>query len=290
MTQAAMDTLTAHEYEAFRKLIAFALEEDVGPGDATTLALVPENAQAVMLIAARQELRACGAGLLTMVFEALGGRIKTTQMRTDGEHVKKGEALARLEGNARQLLTGERVALNLLQRLCGVATLTARYVEEICHTKAVILDTRKTMPGMRLPDKYAVRAGGGKNHRVGLYDMILIKDNHIALCGGITQAVQRARKYVREHMLPLEVECDTLAQVEEALSLSVERILLDNMTLEQLRQAVALNAGRTMLEASGGVSLDNVRAIAETGVDAISVGALTHSAIAADIGADIVLH
>ena len=193
-----------------------------------------------------------------------------------------------LTGAARSLLTGERVALNLLQRMCGVATQTSAYVEAVRGTKAIILDTRKTAPGLRMLDKLAVARGGGQNHRIGLYDMILIKDNHIDFAGSITEAVNRARSAHRG--LEIEVEARTLADVEEALALKVERILLDNMTLETMRQAVALNAGRAKLEASGNVTLETVRNIAETGVDYISSGALTHSAPVFDLSLKFARH
>jgi len=187
-------------------------------------------------------------------------------------------------GNARALLTGERTALNIMQRMSGVATLTQTYVQAIAGTKAVLLDTRKTMPGMRILDKYAVRVGGGQNHRMRLDDMILIKDNHIALCGGLPAAVKAAQKGGE---LPVVVECDTLEQVKEALAAAPDRILLDNMDNHSLREAVALSAGSVKLEASGGVALESVREIALTGVDYISVGKITHSAPAVDIAADI---
>ncbi len=272
--------------ESTRTIIALGLAEDIGGGDVTTLTLVPEGAQASMRLVAREPLIACGAQLLPLVF---GESVQVEGMAEDGLSLAAGEALATLHGPARTLLTGERVALNLLQRLCGIATLTARYVGEVQGTHAQILDTRKTIPGWRLLDKYAVRAGGGVNHRMGLYDMVLIKDNHIALCGGVAQAVARAREGMQRlgMQVPVEVECDTLAQLEQALEVKVERILLDNMNVASLREAVRITHGMAKLEASGGITLERLRMIAETGVDYISIGALTHSARAADIGADI---
>lgn len=276
--------------DALHRLIQVALAEDRGEGDITTLLLIPEGAQAEMQLVAREKLVACGMAALRMIFDAVEeNTVTVTEALPEGANVATGGVLATLKGKARTLLTGERVALNLLQRLSGVATITAQYVQAVEGTKAKILDTRKTMPGMRLPDKFAVRAGGGYNHRMGLYDMVMIKDNHIALCGGLAAAVQRAREGMRRmgREYPVVVECDTLAQVEEAMRLPVERLLLDNMSVDMLASAVALSGGRMRLEASGGVTLHTVRAVAETGVDYISVGALTHSVKAADIGADI---
>ena len=204
---------------------------------------------------------------------------------TDGDTVGPGSVLARIEANAGALLTAERTALNLLGRLCGVATLTSAYVFAIQHTRARITDTRKTTPGLRALEKYAVRCGGGVNHRFGLDDAILIKDNHIAACGGVARALMRARAHVG-HMMKVEIEVDTLYQFDEALECLPDVIMLDNFSLEDMAEAVKRNGGQVVLEASGGVNLQTVRAIAETGVDVISVGALTHSAPVLDIGLD----
>lgn len=264
------------------RIVMTALAEDVGGGDITTEAAIPANLAASGLFVAREKLVFCGGFIVEQVFRRLDEGCAVTPLAQEAQRVEGGQELLRAEGRARALLTGERAALNLLQHMCGVATLTAAFVDAAKGTGAVILDTRKTMPGLRALDKYAVRCGGGRNHRMGLYDAILIKDNHIALAGGIRQAVERlAGKGL------IEVECDTVKQVEEALKLGVGRILLDNMSARQMKEAVALVAGKVPLEASGGVTLENVRKIAETGVDFISVGRLTHSAPAADIGLDI---
>lgn len=267
-------------------IIDTALAEDIGNGDITSQLTIPEAAQGHMAFVAREPMVACGLFLAGAVYGRLDTKIKASELVKEGQRVEKGTVLATVAGPARALLTGERVALNLMQRTCGVATLTRRYVDAVEGTGAVILDTRKTMPGLRSLDKYAVHAGGGQNHRMGLYDMIMIKDNHIALAGSISNAMRQVRGGTQ---LPVEIECDTLAQVEEAVAAKPDRILLDNMDTEMLRNVVALVGGRVKLEASGGVSLATVRTIAETGVDYISVGALTHSAPAADIGGDITL-
>lgn len=281
-------------------LIVAALAEDIGSGDITSELLIPESAQATIGFVAREEMIACGTFIPAAVYHQLSPSVKVQVWRQDGQHVKKNTVLATATGPARALLTGERVALNLMQRMSGVATLTHDYVKAVAGTKAVILDTRKTIPGMRALDKYAVTCGGGKNHRMGLYDAVLIKDNHIAVgirdSGlGIRELVEDVRKKLSfripnpESRTPVFVECDTIAQVEEALAAKSDRILLDNMDVKTLRQAVKLVGGKIPLEASGGVSLENIRAIAETGVDFISVGKLTHSAPAADIGADVTI-
>lgn len=268
-------------------LIALALSEDLGQGDITSNLLIPADLQATMEFRAREGLIACGMSVLPEVFRQIDPTVRIAINAEEGKKAHKDEVLAVAKGNARALLAGERLALNLMQRLSGVASLTQRYVEAVSGTNAVILDTRKTMPGMRALDKFAVLAGGGQNHRMRLDDMVLIKDNHIALCGGIKEAVAKARAGCS---LPIVVECDTLAQVEEAALAKPDRILLDNMNPETLAAAVKLVAGRVALEASGGVSLETVKAIADTGVGYISVGRLTHSAVAADIGADISFH
>ena len=264
------------------QLIALALAEDVGAGDITSKLLIPEDATAEMGFVARGPMVACGVQIPALVYAQLGGA--EVQVRAqDGQLVQAGDVLAMARGNARTLLVGERTALNIMQRMSGVATLTRQYVDAVAGTGAVILDTRKTMPAMRALDKFAVTCGGGQNHRMRLDDMVLIKDNHIALCGGVAQAIAAARTT----SLKIVVECDTLAQVEQAAAAKPDRILLDNMDVTTLKKAVALVAGRVPLEASGNVSLQTVRAIAETGVNYISIGKLTHSAPAADIGADI---
>lgn len=279
--------ITPPDTEKVRHIIKEALAEDIGKGDITSNLLIPESVTADMHFVAREGVIACGMFIAGLVYASINPAIKVETIAEEGTTVTNGKALVRVTGPARGLLTGERVALNLIQRMCGVATLTHVYVDAVRGTNAVILDTRKTMPGLRELDKYAIRTGGGQNHRLGLDDMVLIKDNHLAVGSGIADAVAKARAGTK---LMVEVECDTYAQVEEAMTAKPDRILLDNMDLATLRRCVELSAGRIPLEASGGVSLDTIRAIAETGVDFISVGRLTHSAPAADIGADIIIH
>lgn len=268
--------------------LRLALAEDIGQGDVTSQALIAEQQQAMLSFRNREPLVVAGIFLIEEVMQMLTYDFSSELHVTDGQFVETPQALATLRGNARALLSAERLMLNLLQRCSGVATLTRHYVQAVAGTGVTILDTRKTMPGMRDLDKYAVTCGGGKNHRMRLDDRILIKDNHIAVCGGVTQAIERA-KAANNDKLMIEVECDTLAQLQEALACGVDWILLDNMPPPMLREAVAMTAGKAKLEASGGVTLHSVRAIAETGVDAISVGAITHSAPAVDIGLDIVI-
>jgi len=272
-----------------RRAVQSALAEDIGSGDATTLATVPANAQAVAIMRARKPLTVCGLAFAETAFRELSRSVKITRVAADGQRIKRGGALLRISGPARALLSAERVALNFVQRLSGVATLTAEFVEAIRGTRAKILDTRKTTPGLRQFEKYAVACGGGRNHRIGLYDMVLIKDNHLAALrdatpNAIAAAVRCARK--KFPRLKVEVEADTLKQVEQAVAAGADFILLDNMSAAQLRQAVRIVVRYAKTEASGGVNLKTVRAIAKTGVDFISVGALTHSAPAVDIGLD----
>ncbi|HEY5885312.1 MAG TPA: carboxylating nicotinate-nucleotide diphosphorylase [Pyrinomonadaceae bacterium] len=252
-----------------------AIDEDVGAGDATTDSIVPADATLNAQIIAKQDGVVAGLDIAHAVFLMLDNRVNFVANVTEGSAVSHGSILASVAGSARALLTAERTALNFLGRMSGIATLTRQFVDAVSGTPAKILDTRKTAPGLRLIDKLAVRRGGGQNHRTGLFDLILIKDNHIDFAGSVAQAVQRARE--AQTQLEIEVEARTLADVEELLDLGVERILLDNMPLEVMREAVALNGERASLEASGNVTLETVRAIAETGVDFISVGALTHS-------------
>ncbi len=266
-----------------------ALAEDIGSGDVTTLATVPESAVLRVAMVAREPLVLAGAAFAEVAFRELSGALNIERLLPDGQRAEPGQPLLRVQGAARAILTAERVALNFVQRLSGVATLTAHFVAASQGTHAQILDTRKTTPGWRSFEKYAVRCGGGHNHRFGLFDRVLIKDNHLAALrdekpNAITAAVQRARRMFPQ--LQVEVEADTLTQVQQAVGAGADIILLDNMTNEQLRAAVQLAAGRARTEASGGVNLATVRGIAETGVDFISVGALTHSARAMDIGLD----
>jgi nicotinate-nucleotide pyrophosphorylase (carboxylating) len=271
------------------RAVQSALAEDIGPGDATTIATVPETALAKAVMKAREPLHVAGLAFAETAFRQLSPAVKIDRMAADGQSVKDGAVLLEISGPARAILSAERTALNFVQRLSGVATLTAQFVEAVKGTGAQILDTRKTTPSWRRFEKYAVTCGGGRNYRLGLYDMILIKDNHLAALrnespNAVSAAVARARK--KYPKLKIEVEADTLEQVEQAAAAGADIILLDNMTLIQLRLAVEKTKGRAKTEASGGVNLAGVRAIAETGVDYISVGALTHSARAVDIGLD----
>jgi nicotinate-nucleotide pyrophosphorylase (carboxylating) len=264
------------------KIIENALAEDIHTGDITTLSIVMERHEIRARLLAKESMVLAGIEVAARVFHLLDGRILFTPFFHDGDELKGGEVIAELLGEASMLLQGERTALNILQRMCGIATLTSRYVAAVKGTEARIVDTRKTAPGLRVLEKYAVRAGGGFNHRFGLYDGVLIKENHIAAAGGITLAVTRARNRI-PHTMKIEVETETLAQVAEALACGTDIIMLDNMDTETMRKAIKMIDGRALTEASGGVSLETVREIAETGVDIISVGALTHSARAMDI-------
>ena len=256
------------------------LVEDVGDGDLTSLAVLGEDVMCVAGLLVKEPGVLCGIDVAAEIFDRLGASLEP--LAADGDAVEPG-TVARVEGPARGVLTGERLALNVLGRLSGIATLTRRYVDAVAGTGAVILDTRKTTPGLRALEKHAVTCGGGQNHRLGLYDGILIKDNHLRLVPSLREAVARAK----ETGVPVEVECDTLAQVQDALAAGADSILLDNMSVDELREAVAVAGGRVRLEASGGVTLETVRAIAETGVDFISVGALTHSARALDVSLEV---
>jgi nicotinate-nucleotide pyrophosphorylase (carboxylating) len=261
--------------------IRFALDEDIGPGDATTTSIVPTEATMSGKIIAKQAGVGAGLDVVETSFRMLDEKIDCSISVAEGQKVEDRQVLAVISGKARALLTGERTALNFLGRMSGIATMTRQFVEAVAGTKAIILDTRKTAPGLRAVDKLAVLRGGGQNHRFGLYDMILIKDNHIDFAGSLLEAVERAR--AGNQNLEIEVEARTLLDVQEALKANVERILLDNMTPDLMHQAVSINNGRAKLEASGNVTLANVRQVAETGVDYISIGALTHSAKAFDV-------
>jgi nicotinate-nucleotide pyrophosphorylase (carboxylating) len=272
-----------------RAAVKAALIEDVGTGDATTLATVPANLTARALMRARQPLVIAGTEFVQAALRALSRKVKIEILLHDGKSAAAGQSILSISGPARAILTAERVALNFIQRLSGVATLTSEFVQAVKGTRAQILDTRKTTPGWRRFEKYAVACGGGTNHRIGLFDMVLIKDNHLAALRNekpnvIAAAIARARQKFPK--LKVEVEADTLEQVQQALDAKAEMILLDNMSLNELSQAVVMAEGRAKTEASGGVTLKTVRAIARTGVDFISVGALTHSAPAVDIGLD----
>lgn len=269
-----------------RIIVERALKEDLGPGDLTTRLLFAKTVKAGAVIRAKQEAILAGLPLAEAVFKTVDPKLKFNSLSRDGDRVRSGTEIARIVGDGRSLLKGERVALNFLQRLSGIATLTAQFVETVRGTKAAILDTRKTTPGLRELEKYAVRMGGGRNHRMNLSDGILIKDNHIALAGSLKRAVEESRRKAPRG-LKVEVEATNLKEVEEALSAKADRILLDNMTIPQLKEALLLINGRALTEVSGGVHLNNVLEIAAAGVDFISIGALTHSAPAVDLSMDI---
>ncbi|WP_303723074.1 carboxylating nicotinate-nucleotide diphosphorylase [Malonomonas rubra] len=264
------------------RIVRTALEEDIGLGDITTEVTVAEETMARAELVAKEEFTLAGVAVAEAVFSALDPEISFEKLLSDGRKIRRGEVIAWIKGQASVLLQGERTALNLMQRMSGIATLTAQYVEKVAGTGAVIVDTRKTVPGLRALDKYAVRMGGGRNHRIGLFDGVLIKENHSAAAGGITAAVTRAKQKL-PHTLKIEVETRSMEEVQEAIDAGADIIMLDNMSLAEMRQGVELIAGRALVEASGGVNLDTVRNIAETGVNIISVGALTHSVKAADI-------
>jgi nicotinate-nucleotide pyrophosphorylase (carboxylating) len=272
---------------AVRTLIEAALAEDIGRGDLTTQLTVPPALWATATIVAKQDGVLAGAPLVDRIFAALTAReVAIKHHVDDGAQFAAGAMLASFEGPAADLLVGERVTLNFVQQLSGIATLTRHFVDAVRGTKAQVIDTRKTTPGMRVLEKYAVRMGGGRNHRFGLDDGILIKDNHITAAGGVGPAVAAARRGA-PHTMTVQVECAALAQIDEALAAGADAILLDNLSVDQLAAAVRQIAGRVPIEASGGVSLGTIRAIAETGVDLISVGALTHSALAVDLSMKI---
>ncbi|MDE2485967.1 MAG: carboxylating nicotinate-nucleotide diphosphorylase [Alphaproteobacteria bacterium] len=267
-------------------VVRAALAEDLGrAGDVTGQACIPAEARLSAVFAARKPGVVAGLACVRLAIAELDPDAKVRLLVADGDRVVAGAKLATVEANARALLSAERTALNLLGRLCGIATLTRAYVDAVAGTPAKIVDTRKTTPGLRALEKYAVRCGGGVNHRFGLDDAILIKDNHVAACGSVGEAVRRA-KAAAGHLMKVEVEVDTLSQLDEALAEAPDVIMLDNFSLDDLREAVRRTAGRVTLEASGGITLETVRAVAETGVDVISVGAMTHSVGVLDIGLD----
>jgi nicotinate-nucleotide pyrophosphorylase (carboxylating) len=282
------------------RIVADALIEDIGQGDVTSTPIIAADTPLHGAFLCKAHGVIAGLGVVAEVFRQVGSAegvgydaqlgtnaLVFTPLVPDGTPVAPGDVVARVSGHGPGILIAERVALNFLQRMSGIATLTRRYVDAVAGTNAKILDTRKTVPGLRLLDKLAVTLGGGVNHRTGLYDMVLIKDNHIEAAGGITAAVERVRAV--GFALPIEVEVESLEQLDEALALGVDRVMLDNMDADTMRQAVQRTAGRVELEASGGITLASVRAVAETGVDLISVGALTHSVQALDISLEIVL-
>ena len=262
-----------------------ALAEDLGAGgDVTSAATIPADARFTAQMNCREPIVVAGLEIAAAFFSALDAEVKVEQLVADGDKAEAGTVLMRLTGNARAMLAAERPALNTLQHLSGIATLTRRYVDAIAGTGATLIDTRKTIPGLRVLEKYAARMGGARNHRMRLDDGVLIKDNHVAVCGGVAEAVRAAK--IANTGLQVQVEVDRVAQIEPALAAGADRLLLDNMPPPVLREAVALVAGRVPLEASGGVTLDTIRAIAETGVDFVSLGRITQSAPAVDIGLD----
>ncbi len=268
------------------EIVRSALAEDLGTGDLTTDAIVPADRTATAEMIAKEDFVLAGIGVAEEVFQQVDPALKLEAFFDDGSFIPRGSSVAKIEGAAASILKGERVALNFLQHLSGVATLTAAFVREVRGRTASILETRKTLPGLRALEKYAVRMGGGTNHRMGLYDAVLIKDNHIAVGGGITAAVEKVREK-HPDLQPIEVEVTDLKEVEEALKVEADILLLDNMDLDTLRAAVERVRGRALTEASGNITLKTVRSVAETGVDRISVGALTHSVRAVDLSLKI---
>jgi nicotinate-nucleotide pyrophosphorylase (carboxylating) len=272
--------------EEIDRIIKQALKEDIGKGDITTRLTVPVNVKAEARIIAKEKGILAGSPIVIMIFNTLDPKIRINFKIREGARFNKGAVVAEIYGNARALLTGERIALNFLCRLSGIGTLTRKFVDRVSHTKAKILDTRKTIPNLRALEKYAVRIGGGINHRFGLYDMILIKDNHIEAAGGITNAIKLVQTGGKTELL-IEVETKNLTEVKEAIRLKVPVIMLDNMNIKQIKQAVKLVKGKAKLEVSGNVNLKTVSKIAETGIDYISVGTLTHSAPIIDMSMKI---
>lgn len=270
------------ELKAAETLIELALSEDVGDGDITTDNIIPAESRRKAKMVAKADGVVAGLPIAEMVFRKLDPKLKWDVITNEGSKVKKGEVMVEFEGTYRALLTGERTALNFLQRLSGIATMSARYADAVKDFKTIILDTRKTLPGFRMLDKYAVKTGGASNHRIGLYDMAMIKDNHIEVAGGITNAVKAVRSKIKPGIL-IEVETTTLKQVQEAIDAGADIIMLDNMDTETMKKGVELIAGRAKVEASGNMTLERLREVAATGVDYISIGALTHSVSALDI-------
>jgi nicotinate-nucleotide pyrophosphorylase (carboxylating) len=269
-------------------IIEHAFREDIGGGDITTNNLVPESSVAKASMTAKANGVIAGLPIAEKVFKKLDPNLIWEPLVTDGDFITKGDVIVKMEGSFRALLTGERLALNLMQRMSGIASETAKYVAEVKHTNVQILDTRKTVPGLRSLDKYAVKTGGGTNHRIGLYDLVMIKDNHIKIAGGITPAVEQIRKAIPSH-IKVEVETTNINEVKEALVAGADIIMLDNMSNEDMNKAVQLVDGKAKTEASGNMSLERLKGVAETGVDFISIGALTHSVKALDISQNIIL-
>ena len=269
------------------KIIDSALEEDLGPGDITTAALVDLSVKGEARLIAKEEIILAGIEVFSRVFSRLDPEIVVETKYRDGEAVSNGEDIGIVKGSMRGILSGERTALNFLQRLSGIATLTRKYVERTDSSKVRVIDTRKTTPGLRILEKYAVRRGGGFNHRFGLFDGILIKDNHIAVAGSIAKALARIKGRV-PHTLRIEVEVEDIRGVEEAIGSGADAILLDNMSLKEMREAVSIAGGRVLVEASGGITLESIEEVSKTGIDLISVGAITHSARSVDISLEVI--
>jgi nicotinate-nucleotide pyrophosphorylase (carboxylating) len=268
------------------RIIKYALREDIGPKDLTTVSVISKSQNAIAYVIAKENGIICGLKVAKKIFQHCDPKIKWKAFIKDGNEVEAGDKIVKMKGNLRTLLICERTALNFLQRMSGISTITKKYVDEISLTKTKLLDTRKTAPGLRMLDKYAVKIGGGTNHRFGLYDMVLIKDNHIKAAGSITKAVQQVRKKNKKKFV-VEVEVDSIGELKEALSNDVDIIMLDNMDVDEMKHAVQLIDGKVKTEASGKITLENIRKVAETGVDFISVGALTHSVKALDISMEI---
>ncbi|MEJ5261992.1 MAG: carboxylating nicotinate-nucleotide diphosphorylase [Ignavibacterium sp.] len=275
-----------------KKIISLALEEDIGKGDITSIATIRKNQKAVGKFLVKENGVIAGLSIAKQVMKSVDSKIKFKTFIKDGSKVNAGEIVAEVSDNARSILTAERTALNFLQRMSGIATAASIYAEAVAHTKAKVIDTRKTAPGLRILDKMAVKLGGCDNHRFGLYDMFLIKDNHIEIAGSITNAVNDCRKFMqkKKKKFLIEVETKNLAEVEEAISSNVDIIMLDNFQIESMIKAVKMVNGKCKVEASGGINLNTIKSVAETGVDFISVGGLTHSVKALDISLEITLH
>jgi nicotinate-nucleotide pyrophosphorylase (carboxylating) len=281
-----MMTINELDFKALKPVIDFALNEDLGSGDITTNALIPVDLQAKATMVAKSSGVIAGLAVAEYVFKSLDKDIQWKTFFNDGGHVVKGDLILEVSGSYRALLSGERLALNFLQRMSGIATMTDNYKNQLAGSKVKILDTRKTVPGLRLLDKYAVRMGGGTNHRIGLYDMVLIKDNHIKVAGGITKAVAQIKKSIPDGF-KIEVETTSIAEVNEALAAGADIIMLDNMDNNTMRECVKIINKQAKVEASGNMTIERLREVAETGVDFISIGALTHSVTALDISMNI---
>lgn len=266
--------------------ICRAIEEDIGFGDITSSLLIPKESKSKAVIIAKEDFIIAGIPFAKKVFSLIDDSVEFNPILNDGVKVKKDDIIAEIYGKTHSILSGERVSLNILQRLSGIATLTNKFVERVSGTKAKIVDTRKTTPCLRFMEKYAVRIGGGENHRFGLFDGILIKDNHIKVVGSITKAVEYAKK--NHYLSKIEIEVQNLSELLEAIAAGADIVMLDNMSIDEMKEAVKISNGKIMLEASGGVTLENVKKIAETGVDFISVGAITHSFKASDISLKII--